>query len=380
MKKILLLASVVAVVACSDTDNYKETEDVEIGFSKVYVEKGTKAPYTDVASLQGDTRGFGVFGARTKQDNTIDKVFGKSTAETNGGAQVTYNSTSQAWTYSPKRYWDKGAQKYQFYAYAPYNTSTTSGNTTTYLLGTVSWDQTAEANGFSISGFKQKTTVADMIDILTDLENQTNNTTFQNDVNFSFKHILSNINFMMAVSPDLKADENLNPVAVNSISIGAVKMDGSYSYVTNAYKWTLADNPTTYTFNATQTNSKVFAAGALKAMTNTTGNTLTAAQISATPTNVPGLTNLLFVPQVLPTDTKYVVTIEYTIGDEVRNRTINLNDFSKTTDNNTTVKTTEWVSGYQYNYILVISATPIEFNVTNIGDWTQTDTYYYTIE
>lgn len=388
MKKLLFLAAIAALVACSDTDNYKEVEEVAIDFTDVQIENSTKASYTDVASLQSDARGFGVFGAKTKQDNTVEKVFGKSTAESNGGAQVTYTSnaittgtnTTTHWTYSPKRYWDKGAKSYQFYAYAPYNVSTTVNNETTYLLGTVAWDETEGANGFSITGFKQKTTVTEMVDILTDLTNQTNNTSKTNNVNFSFSHILSNINFYMAVSPEMKADETDNPVSVNSISLGAVKMDGTYAYVTSAYTWTLAGTPTTATFNATQTSSKVFAERALLAREDTNTSSLESSQIGE-PTVVPGLNDLLFIPQALPTTsgTEYVVEIEYMIGTETFNRTIKLNEFFKM-DGNNTVYSTQWESGVKYNYILVIGLTPIEFDVTGIGDWARTDTYEYVIE
>ena len=373
-KQLLFLAAVAALAACSETDNFKETAEAPIDFSEVFIEKATKAPFTDVASLKASS--FGVFGSKTKQNNAVEKVFGKSSAETNGGAEVSWNATSNKWTYSPIRYWDKGATSYHFYAYAPYNSVTTGDNR---LLGTVTWSEST-ANSFKIEGFKQNTTVANMVDILTDLENQINNTSKQNTVNFSFKHILSNVNFLMAVSPDLKADETNNPVSVNSITVGAVKMDGSYTYNTNAYKWTLAASPTTHTFQATQENSKVFAERALKAMTNNSTNSLTPAQISETPTKVPGLNDLLFVPQTLPTDTKYKVTIEYMIGTEPFSTTIDLNDFAKPGDNNTTIKTSEWLSGYMYNYILIIGPTPIEFDVTTIGGWANTDTYTYTIE
>lgn len=389
MKKLLFLAAVAALVACSKTDNFKEVEEVAIDFTDVQIEKNTKASYTNVASLESDTRGFGVFGAKTKQDDNVEKVFGKSTAEENGGAQVTYTSTAITtgtnttthWTYSPKRYWDKGAKSYQFYAYAPYNVSTTANNETTYLLGTVEWDETEGAEGFSITGFKQKTTVSEMVDILTDLTNQTNNTSKTNNVNFSFKHILSNINFYMAVSPELKADEDDNPVSVNSLSLGVVKMDGDYAYVTDAYKWTLASNSTTATFNATQTNSKVFGEKDLLAKQNTTPATLQANQIGD-PTIVDGLNDLLFIPQVLPTTTgtEYVVTIEYMIGTETFNRTIKLNEFFKKDSNDNIVYASEWVSGYKYNYYLVISLTPIEFDVTGLSDWTGTDSYEYVIQ
>lgn len=368
MKKYIFLIATAAIVAsCSKTDNFKETGELPIDFTDVQIEKSTKAPFTDVASLQASS--FGVYGSKTVSGTTT-KVFGQLAAEANKGVQVSYNSTTSKWAYSPLRYWDKGASAYHFYAYAPYNADN--------ILGNVTWSEST-ANSFSISGFQQSHTQSDMIDILTDLTHQANVTTLQNTVDFSFSHILSNINFYMAVSPDLKADETNNPVSVNSISIGAVKMDGSYSYVSSAYTWTLASNSTTATFNAEQSNSKVFAARALKAMTNTTGNTLAAAQISEDPTEVPGLTSLLFVPQTLPTDTKYVVTIEYMIANETFNKTIDLNDFKKTVSNSD-VYTSQWISGYQYNYILVIGPTPIEFGVHEIGGWADTDTYYYTIQ
>lgn len=374
-KQLLFLAAVAALAACSKTDNFKETAEAPIDFSEVFIEKATKAPFTDVASLKASS--FGVFGSKTKQDNTVEKVFGKSAAETNGGAQVSWNTTSSKWTYSPIRYWDKGATSYHFYAYAPYNSVTTGDNR---LLGSVTWSEST-ANSFKIEGFKQNTTVANMVDILTDLENQINNTSKQNTVNFSFKHILSNINFYMAVSPELKSDETNNPVSVNSISLGAVKMDGTYAYVTSAYTWTLAGTPTTATFSATQTSNKVFAERALKAKQDTNPSSLQSSQIGD-PTVVPGLNDLLFIPQALPTTsgTEYVVEIEYMIGTETFNRTIKLNEFFKMDNNDQKVYASQWESGVKYNYILVIGLTPIEFDVTGISDWAQTDTYEYVIE
>lgn len=373
MKKVLLLAAVAALVACAEKDNFKEAEEAAIDFSEVFVEKGTKAPYTDVASLKSDTRGFGVFGSKTKQDNTVEKVFGKSSDETNGGAQVTWNSTSSKWTYTPIRYWDKGAQSYHFYAYAPYNAITTGTNR---LLGTVSWSESTD-NSFKIEGFKQNTTVANMIDILTDLENQINNTSKQNTVNFSFKHILSNINILMAISPDLKDDESDNPVTVNSVSLGDIKMDGSYAY-NSGYKWTLANNATTASFDATKnSNNKVFNSGELKATANTSTNSLNTNQIGTT--GVEGLQNLLFIPQAFTESTGYEIEIDYLIGTETFNRTINLSSFVK--QNTTNNYSTSWEIGYQYNYILVIGPTPIEFGVSEITPWTtNVETYVYTID
>ena len=355
------MAAATMIIGCSKNDVINEPTETPIDFTKAFIEKNTKSVYTSATQLQ--TPGFGVFGL--KNDGSDSQVFGQLTSEAYAGTKV---STAN-WTYDHKRYWDKEATHYKFYAYAPYNTIT---NTTTNTgdLGQVTWDVATPATSFKIEGFKQKTTQSDMIDILTHLDvtvaNSAYNKSTPDKVQFTFSHILSNINIQVAISEALYTDRTNNPVTITSVSLGAIKMDGDYQYSNSAYAWTLASSPTTQTFSATATNGVVIASSSLS---------------NTTYANVPGLTELLFIPQALPNgqNDKYVINIDYKIGDEEFSRTIPLNSFFKK-QGETTTYSTSWISGYQYNYHLIIGPDPIEFNTPSIGGWEQTDTYEYTIQ
>lgn len=363
MKKLLLLAAVVSLVACSSENvrNDIESNEVSIDFTNVFIEKNTKAVIKNADDLK--TPGFGVFASKTDSKGT-SQVFGQLSTEANAGTKVSFSNN--AWNYTHLRYWDKEATKYDFYAYAPYNTITNNVG----VLGNVTWDVTSPTNSFKIEGFKQKTTQSDMIDILTQLGVEVQRAAYNkadpDKVDFTFYHILSNINIQIAISDALETDKTNNPVTVTKVSLGAIKMDGDYKSVSNAYTWVLASQPNTATFNATANNGVVLPSTSLS---------------STTYANVPGLTDLLFIPQTLPNgnNDKYVIEIEYKIADEVFSRTIALNDFTKTVDQQS-VNSTKWESGYLYNYHLIIGPDPIEFDTPDISGWTNTDTYEYTIE
>jgi hypothetical protein len=274
-KSVFIIAVAALIVGCANNDVKKDIveNDVPIGFSKTYIEKGTKAfqyGAYDMTNFETEGNTFAVFGYKTAKGAT-SKVFGERSGETEG-VVVTFGTD---WAYTPLRYWDKAASEYNFYAYAPSSDKFTG---TVTLAGNSS-------DSLKITGFQQNTTQPTMIDLMTDLESKasvTSSTTKrigENDVEFTFKHILSNINFFMAVSADLKSDSVNNPVTVDSVEIGAIKMDGSYSYdkSSTVYKWTLANTPTKQTFKATVTSNAVFASNKLKA--NTDGGTLPAGAV-----------------------------------------------------------------------------------------------------
>ena len=376
MKKTYLILAAVAATfaACSQNDLVKEITETEvpIGFSKVYVDNATRAITTGAyttANFETVGNTFGVFAFKQTATQTDYSIFGT----TGSGASATINDVevefqsgldtsigyeaATDWAYSPLKYWDKTATAYNFYAYAPHQSDFT---------GTVALASNSE-NAFTITGFQQATTQPAMIDLMTDLTTQksvTNSTTKkigENDVCFTFGHILSNINVKMAVTPALKSDNSNNPVTVVSLTLGAIKMDGSYAYSSSAYAWTLASTPTTATFAGTQTSGNVFAPDALPS--TATGYT-----------DVPAMTNLLFVPQTV--DAAYAFTIQYKIADEVFDKTILLSEFLDDSDH--TLPT--WVPGYKYTYRIVIGPTPILFDVTTVSDWADGGTYTYTIE
>lgn len=374
MKKALLIfAAATVFVACSKTDklNDNNVEPQTIGFSKVYIEKNTKAYYT-VTDLEKAGNTFGVYGFKTTATAGEQKVFGERTGE-DAGVKVTFGSGDNAdWTYTPTRYWDKVASSYSFYAYLPHKDQIASNVTS------VTFDDNKH---LSINGFKQITSQPTMIDLMTDLISKVNMTTGigQNDVEFTFKHILSNINIRMAISADLKADENDNPVTVNSVTVGAIKMDGSYAYNNSDYAWSLTSPQVTdaTTFEAAKTNNKVFDAGELKAIDDnlSNGQTLSSDKVDTDASAVPELTDLLFIPQTVIDD--YVINVEYLINTQKYNKTIKLKDFKKTTDDS---QLTVWEPGYKYTYVLVIGPTPILFDVAGITGWTDGGTYLYKID
>lgn len=365
MKKTLLfIAAAIIITSCAKNDVLNETKEMPIGFTKVYIENGTKAfttgAYTtDNFETEGNT--FAVFGFKTTATQTNARVFNEKivtyqsglTTSTNG-----YESTTD-WAYSPLVYWDKTASEYNFYAYAPDDSKFTGEATFTT-------DNNPES--FSITGFKQATTQPAMIDLMTDLTSKggTNkvkeNAIGTNDVAFTFGHILSNINVQMAVSPALKADNTNNPVTVVSLTLGAIKMDGSYAYSTSAFVWTLAATPTTATFAGTQTGSPavVFASDALNAQ--------------PTFTEVPAMTDLLFVPQTV--DAAYAFTLQYKIGNELFDKTILLSEFKNTSN----AGLATWAPGYKYTYNIVIGPDPILFDIKSVSGWTDGGTYTYTIQ
>ena len=407
-KSLFIIAAAALVVSCANNDVRNEIvqSDMPIGFSKVYIEKGTKAAYNELGDFVKAGSNFGVFGYKTVGETgseTTSKVFGERDGESQGvmvecKQEGTGDNPTFYWEYSPLRYWDKLANKYSFYAYAPYNAldegeDATSTDDDEYLLGTVALASN-DAKAFSITGFKQKTAQADMVDIMTDLTSQnsvTGDKVGVNKVQFTFGHILSNINLMMAVGADLKNDETNNPVTVVSVSLGDIKMDGDYAYNSETghekYEWTLAEEATEAEFNAEKTKynegedneyEAVFGAGVLKANTNALsgGDELAEAKVGLTA--VPGLTDLLFVPQDV-NDADYAISIKYKIQEEVFEKTINLSEFTRTvSDEDQSLET--WEPGTKYTYVLIIGPTPILFDVKAITDWADGGTFTYTID
>lgn len=398
-KSVFIIAATALVVGCAQTDSFRDVNDQEslIAFSKTYIEKGTKAfqyGAYDMSNFETAGNTFAVFGYKTVSSTTT-KVFGERTGETQG-VVVTFGTD---WSYSPLRYWDKTASTYDFYAYAPSSDKFT---------GTVALASNS-SKAFSITGFEQSNSQSTMIDLMTDLTSKngvsqsTTKKIGENDVEFVFNHILSNINIKMAISADLKSDETDNPVSVQSISIGAIKLDGTYDDPDDddsdndgndaPYAWTIKNGSRTHSFLATEKSSgTVFAAGDLKAATNekiggaklvdpndyTNGDqdeqyiADLAAKVGLTSVN--GLTNLLFIPQTVEND--YVITINYKINDEPFEYTIKLTDFK----NSSEASLSSWVSGYLYNYVLIIGPTPILFDVSDISEWTSGGTYEYIIK
>lgn len=368
-KSLFIIAAAALVVSCANNDVRNEVVQSEkpIGFTKVYIEKGTKA-ITPGAYTTGnfETKGnsFGVFGFKTTDTQTDARVFNNVRVEYQDGLTVSTNGyeATTDWAYSPLVYWDKTATAYNFFAYAPSDADFTGTATLT------SQDPTK----FKIAGFEQATTQNAMIDLMTDLTSKNGDNKItgtyigKNDVAFTFGHILSNINVAMAISPALKDDETDNPVKVLAVSLsGKIDNKGGYEYSSDAYKWTTTAATTSLTFSATQSGTSddqyVFASKALKAS-------------DVAFTDVPALTDLLFVPQAVDDD--FAIYVKYKIKDEIFESTIALKDFKNTSD----AALSSWENGKQYTYRIVIGPEPILFDVAAVSSWVDGGVYTYTIE
>lgn len=333
-------------VACSDKVQINESPEIPIDFTKSYVEKGTKALYTTQNfATTGNT--MGVYGWK-KNGSNYTQIFTNQ--------EVNYDeATAGDWGYTPKKYWDSSADNYIFYAYAPHSDD---------FNGTVTAPTQTSANTFAITNFTQETTVADQIDLLVDLTSQINNTNNKStdspkpEVSFTFSHILTQVNFTMGVSTNLKGDEGDNPVAVQSVSLDNAKIKGNYSYSNSAWGWSSQSTPTLFAATTkTDINKTVVFASK---------------ELTATAVSVPGLKEMLLIPGSV---SGYTVTVNYTIGTEAFEKTINLTDF-KSGENSLAT----WAIGYNYTYNLIIGPEPIEFSTPGIGGWTPGGTYSYNID
>ena len=160
--------AVAALAACTSEQTIVAPQNEAIGFD-TFVDNSTRAE--DITT--NNIADFGVYGTVTKGDNSA----------------LIFNNTKVAgpkdsgYTYSPAQYWIAAA-KYDFLAFAPYQTG--EGATWTYAPanGTFSFNNaTAKADQDVVYAYQTKTT-ADKLDA--------SNT---QAVEFTFKHILSKVAF-----------------------------------------------------------------------------------------------------------------------------------------------------------------------------------------
>lgn len=127
---------------------------------------------------------------------------------------VTYNSSTTSWTYSPWKYWPNNTDdKVSFFAYAPYSKDNSN--------------ITAPTNG--VIRFTVANTVTDQTDLTAATEPQLDKTKNSNgnlngEVKFSFKHVLSRIEFTLQAAADqLNAGGTINTgttITLTKIVIG----------------------------------------------------------------------------------------------------------------------------------------------------------------
>lgn len=187
MKKyyIAIAAATVLLSACgrSELNDVIEPQQEEIGFSTFTsrITKAENSSATETNALQAHHTTFKVWGSKYVA-GTETPVF---TAQ-----EVKHNGTD--WTYTPKRFWDKSATKYDFYAAAPASLSWSWDNTNKKLsLSDFAVDGATIAASTSVNANAVMPNGKDIM-ISEDITNHTTYTSTK--VNLHFIHLLSRLN------------------------------------------------------------------------------------------------------------------------------------------------------------------------------------------
>ena len=237
MKKYLFTIATVALFAsCAEKDSFKEvvSPDVEIGFSS-YTGKLTRAENSPVTgdnkkhALETYHSSFKVWGSKYVAKGTnpetydetqvfIGQVVNHQDADANANPAV-----SEGWVYTPIRFWDKSATKYDFYAAAPSDLSWSWDNDTKKLsLSNFAVDGATIAASSSIDA----AAVFGAKDLMIS-EDIPNHTTYTTDkVNLSFIHILSRLNICVKKATPILDDF---VVKLESIKVYNMTSNGNFN-------------------------------------------------------------------------------------------------------------------------------------------------------
>ncbi len=331
MKKLLLLAAVATLVACSSNDvkNDIEENNYEIGFdANTY--KTTRAEITDNATL-ASAGGFIVWGYKAKSQETMNwatdahTVFNGVQVSAKANTTGTYISDEQTnWTYTTKKYWDKNA-KYCFYAAAPYKASTYSisnaANNLKMITITGATSGLASAsNDFLIARGGVKNRAG---------SDQTSN------VDFTFNHTMTKVDFL------LKKGDNVD----GEVKVQSITMTG---WDSGAGTFTQNSDNTPTDLNNDEWNIASNSAGSVSILTGETAALTTTAAKSTTQ-------DYIMVPQDIEAG-DLTFTINFTVDGE---------PFTGHVGTIATAQT--WGTDSHFTYTLTIAPGTIEFDVYSIA-------------
>ena len=227
-KSFLILAAAAIVVGCAQNEilNEQEQPEVLIGFGDSYIGKKTKAgEVTSLATLQTNNGTMRVWGWKTVSTGT-SQVFNNQL--------VSYNSessrTNTKWEYTPLKYWDMEATNYKFYAVSPNTDKFTIDGTTRIISGTgIEQVQIlADNNGASKKTSLNTTAVDYLVAAAVDKAPKGNDS--DDDVTFSFSHILSKLIVKVATKTDFDHEGSAYPqIKMTDLSIKLSGMCPNYT-------------------------------------------------------------------------------------------------------------------------------------------------------
>ena len=325
------------LVSCSSDDlnslsgttskNEAISFDSYLGRSAVSV-NGSRGSVLNKDALQKPTEGFGVFGNYSSTEATT--AYGENLFK---NQKVTYSADETKWTYSPVKYWSPQGH-IDFLAYAPYV-------------------ENQELKENSKLDFTVLSTITDQKDLLwANATNQTmaNNSGTDKKVKFKFAHALSRLGYTVKTS--------LTGTST-TITLKKITLAGSADGTTKAF----------YT-NGTIDLSKTSSTGLWKT-SDTKQNFVwlsTDKTLDSDTKNYSETEYLFVIPQDFSkteenADALYVI-VEYTI---------NYGDGTTVTNTVSSQLKQNFEQGKAYTFNLTLGLTPIEFDVTTVEGWTDTN-------
>lgn len=318
---LLLSLATLAMAGCSQNEITEQNPDTNkaIGFG-VYTGVQTRGTETILGGIA--TSGFGVVAL------TADKSGVYMTER-----KVSSSDAGSNWTIDSPAYWPAdGTSTLNFYAYAPHDTDASSGITKTDL------ETTTPKIGFEIKA------MGDMVDLVA-TKNET--TAYGQTVSLAFNHILSRVAF--TASTDINTDNTtitVDKLEFPVISGGEFYKSGTYNLLAEAWE-----------------NQQVIDAPYKIENINTTLSSSAASLLG-------GTTNYLFCIPVSNTDgsgateKKIQVNITYTMTS---------NGQTSTATKTAYIPTGHFKKGQAYKYNFAIGLNAINFSVTSVGSWTNTE-------
>lgn len=371
MKKLMIFAvAAIALVACTKTYEKEETPQQEIGFG-TWNDVMTKAVKT--AFGNGDT--FDIYGFKWN-DGPDD--------ETNvfKGYTATYNSSTQKWNYSPKRYWDSNFDHYTFFAASPAGRLAEADYVQSGLF---------VSNELDYNGSDEVLLVAQ--------KKVVDNASYGNTVPLLFKHTASLVDIKFKKHSEL-ADA---VVTVNSIKLSGIQTKGKFTVDSyngsndpvgitvsgvDGLGWERAETPVVNAENA---------GNAAAPYIHTSNVTLDSGEGVGTANAAALISDLVLMPQVLSKTEGPKITISYTIttgsgGDAdtivYTNKEFYFGLFDSTEPDdpgqpgdkqNSDPRVSAWMPNVHYTYYITINANAIEFSAS-IDTWATDDAHYYLVQ
>ena len=333
---IAAMAALTLVSCSSDdlnslSDNSSKNEAISfdgyLGRSAVAV-NGSRGSELTKDALQESTEGFGVFGNYTSTDVTTT-TYGENLFK---NQQVTYDATAEtpAWTYKPVKYWSP-AGHIDFLAYAPF-------------------DSNQKLKESSKLDFTVNSTITAQKDLL--WANAANKTNTDKPVTFIFKHALSRLGYTVKTSATAEGTTiTLNQITLagsNDGAKGAFYSAGiiDLSKTSSTDLWTNLNSDTKLKFDWVSSNK----------------------ELSSNETKNDETEYLFVIPQdfsqkTTGADELYVIvdyTISYSDGTTMKTKV-----YQKLEKN--------FEQGKAYTLNLTLGLTPIEFDVTTVEGWTDTN-------